>query len=53
VYHLRTFPILLNKKKANAVIGCRFIISDTGGRINRFYVLNMPERPVDYLLCVA
>jgi hypothetical protein len=45
--------ILFNGKDANAVIGCRFIVFDTGGRINRLYVLNLLERPVDYLLCVA
>jgi len=49
----RTFPILFNRKDANVVIGCHFIVFDTGWRISRLYMLNLPERPVDYLLCVA
>jgi hypothetical protein len=42
VYRLRTFPILFNKKDANVVIACRFIVVDTGGRINRLYVCVEP-----------
>jgi hypothetical protein len=42
IYCLRTFPILFNKKDTNVVIGCRFVVVDTGGRINRLYVYAEP-----------